>query len=235
MVRIVILEQDRERGYELFQNAQTAVRKSNTRCELSHTADLAKLRSNLVRDKKYYDVLILNAQDVAAMRIVRDLRKVNMTAAVIFTNADYGKLNELLKYRPSALIDPGDVDQVTESLAFCIAEQLHSRRYFTIRNKEALLRVDFEDISRIESRQRIAMMYAGGKVYEFYAKLGDIFQSLPQDLFVRCHQSHIVNMNQVRTLDKSGRCFHLNSGEIIEISKANYAQVLDRYTAYLER
>lgn len=235
MLRIVILEPDWECGYALFQTAQTVVRQSNAKCELSRTADAGKVGGNLLQDGKYYDVLILNAQDAAGLRIARELRKTNMTAAVIFTNADREDLKELLKLRPSALIDPRDAAQVNESLAYCIAEQLRSRRYFTIRSKEALLRVDFEDISHIESRQRIAVMYAGSKVYEFYAKLGDIFQSLPQDLFLRCHQSYIVNMAYVRTLDKSGRCFHLRSGEIIEISKANYAQVLDRYTAYLER
>ena len=235
MLRIVIFEQNQEIGHELFQTAQIAVRQSNTKCELSHTANPDKLIGNLVRDKKYYDVMILNAQDAVALGIARDLRKVNMNAAIIFANADHGELNDLLKYRPSALIDPNDAAQITDSLTFCIAEQLRCRRYFTIRNKEALFRVDFEDIYYIESRQRIAVMYVGSKVFEFYAKLGDIFKSLPQDLFVRCHQSYIVNMNHVRTLDKSARCFHMNSGEVIEISKANYTQVLAQFTTYLER
>lgn len=235
MLRVIIFEQDRESSYELFQTAQVAVRKCNVKCELTHTGDVAKLLGNLSQDKKYYDVLVFNAQDAIALRIARDLRKVNMTAAIIFTNLDNTKLNDLLKYRPSAMIDVRNSAQVTEALEFCIREQIQNRHYFTIRNKEALLRINFEDISHMESRQRIAVVYAGGKVYEFYAKLGDIYQSLPQDTFVRCHQSYIVNMNYVCALDKSARCFHLHSGEAIEISKANYAQTLTQYTAYLER
>lgn len=235
MLRIVILEPDRGCGYALFQTAQIAVRKCNVKCELSHTADAARLFQNLSQDKKYYDILLLNPQDTAALRIARELRRVNMTAAIMFTGMGSTSLNELLKFRPSAILESGDAAQLTDALTFCIGEQIRSKQYFTIRNKDALLRIHFEDISHIESRQRIAVMYAGGKAYEFYAKLGDIYPSLPQDVFVRCHQSYIVNMGYVRTLDKTARCFHLLSGETVEISKASYAQTLSQYTAYLKR
>ncbi len=235
MLRIVILESDREKAYALFQTAQVAVRKCNVKCELSHTKDYDKLSGNLAENKKYYDILIFNAQDENALRIAQSLRKVNMAAAILFTNGGSARLNDLLQYRPSAIINPQDQEEVIATLEFCIREQVRNTGYFTVRNKDALLRVNFDEISHIESRQRIAVMYAGSKVYEFYAKLGDIYQMLPQDLFVRCHQSYIVNMNLVRTLDKGSRSFHMQSGAIVEISKANYAQTLAQYEAYLEQ
>ena len=57
---------------------------------------------------------------------------------------------------------------------------------------------------------------------------------LPGDIFIRCHQSYIVNMDRVKILDKATRCFVMLSGDAIDISKSYYPSVLEEYEKYTE-
>ena len=95
------------------------------------------------------------------------------------------------------------------------------------------MRIDCADILYIESRQRIVVLHTPRKMIEFYAKLTDVMQMLPQSGFARCHQSYIVNMEYVRELDKVNHCFTLHSGERIEISRSNYAQTVAQFEHFL--
>ena len=111
---------------------------------------------------------------------------------------------------------------------------MHYISHFTVKNKGSLLRIPFEEIYYFESRQRLAVLHTSRRTVEFYAKLSQVQEKLPQDEFLRCHQSFLVNMRAISRLDKSNRCFVLKTGAVIEISKANYTQAAARYEAFLE-
>lgn len=234
MIRIAILHPNREVSAGLFQIAQAVVKKLNLRCELFHTSDPSKIAQNILRDKKYYDILLLDPRDKAAMEIIAVLRRENLLASLIFTNLSSEQLKPMLKFRPSAVVDTTDLKQIVLALQHCCAEQSRLQCYFTIRNKGELLRIDCADIIYIESRQRVAVLHTTRKVIEFYAKLTDVLTLLPQHSFLRCHQSYIVNLEHIRELDKINHSFRLRSGETIEISRSNYAQAAERFAVFLE-
>ena len=97
-----------------------------------------------------------------------------------------------------------------------------------------LLKINYNDILYFESRLRVAVMHTKRQTVEFYAKLGDVLPRLPPS-FIRCHQSYIVSMDQVRQLDKTSRRFLLTSGESIEISKSRYGEIAQQYESYAAR
>lgn len=218
----------------LFDQARETLRGMKVKCELTFHKDYGRMLENLAQDRNYYDVWILDARDPDCLEQGRRLRSVNLTAAIVFLDRDLSQLDALLWLRPSALIP---VDQTQEKLpqvlTQCCNEQLRNLRYFTIKNKDGLLRISFEDILFIESRQRLAIMHTRRQTIEFYAKLSDVIQQLPGDMFVHCHQSYIVNMRRVSKLDKSNRCFILTTGTAVEISKSNYSQVVAQYSGYV--
>lgn len=234
MLRIVILNQNAETAQRLFQTAQAVIRRLKLRCELFKTTDPQAPAAHLDENIGYYDILVLDAGYEPAVQLARSLRRRNLTASLVFTGAANDEIRELLRYRMTAEVDPQDLRQTVQALRYCCMEQMRSRQYFNIRSKDSILRVDFRDIRYIESRQRIAAVHTERKIIEFYAKLTDIESSLPQDDFIRCHQSYIVNMNHVGALDREERCFRLRSGGEVDISRSNYAQVLEQYTAFLE-
>lgn len=55
---------------------------------------------------------------------------------------------------------------------------------------------------------------------------------LPKDVFIKCHQSFIVNMEAVKALDKVNRRFILTSGSTVDISKRMFPEVVEAFQVY---
>ena len=60
-----------------------------------------------------------------------------------------------------------------------------------------------------------------------YAKEVDIEKYLNIDIFVRCHNSFIVNFEKVRRFDRSE--FIMRNGESVSISRSRYSEVKERF------
>lgn len=233
MLRLALCHSDSQTNQFLFETAMEVLRASTVKCELSRHTGTAKVLDYFCSDKNYYDIYILNAGDPDCMELARKIRSRNLIPAIIFIDPPK-ELSPLLCCRPSALIGSDDPERLCAALRYCCSEQLHSLTYFTVKNKDSFLRINLDEISFFESRQRLAILHSRKHTVEFYAKLSDIIASLPPNDFIRCHQSYIVNMHKISRLDKANRCFILSSGAVIEISKSNYTQAVAQYTAFLE-
>ncbi len=235
MIRAVIYTGDSEKSKLLFKISHDAVRAANVGCELSFKEDVMQIMKNLAITPNYYDVIILDSADSSCIKLASAIRKSNLNATVIFVAADEKNIMSLIKFRPSGIItDISDEEQVKRIVRFACYEQMHFRPCFTVRNKDSVMRIPYDSISFFESNQRKIMLNTDKHKIEFYGKLNDIISILPGDQFSRCHQSFIVNLSKVKNLDKVNRCFLLNSGAYIEISKSHYSQVLAHYDEYTQ-
>lgn len=232
MLRIALCHPQEETLQCLFVLARETLHTLKFRCELSCHKDVSRVTENLAGDKNYYDIWLLDGGDEACLALARRIRSVNLTANLIFWDRDLSRLHTLLCLRPSALLLPEDAEiRLPRVLTDCCNEQLRCLRHFNIKNKDGMMRIPFEDISFVESRQRLAILHTRKKTIEFYAKLSEVMPQLPQDEFVHCHQSYIVNLRKVARLDKANRCFILTDGTPVEISKSNYSDTVARYSA----
>ncbi len=232
MLRIVICGENTETASLLFGEMRAILEKTSVKCELTKVTDLSLVRENLSKDIKYYDILVLDGVNEECLKIAGGLRKRNLIASVVFTvPADFdAKL--LAKFRPTAYItDTSDLRQVYDALKYTCNEQNRAKTYITVKNKGELIRVSFSDIYYFESRLRIVALYTKTQVIEFYGKLSELLPLLPEDTFVKCHQSYIVNLEEVILLDRTNRLLRFPNGSEVEISKSNYAATVAKYTA----
>ena len=54
-----------------------------------------------------------------------------------------------------------------------------------------------------------------------------LLEAVPDGVFLRCHQSYLVNLEQVERLEDS--CFHMKDGQVIPISRNFYKQSKNAY------
>lgn len=105
------------------------------------------------------------------------------------------------------------------ALGDCIAV-IHNR---------VLLNLKLEQIAWFENRlHRVFVTLTGGEALSINQKLPRLSEELltyPQ--FLRCHQSYLVNLEQVAELEDS--CFHMKDGHIIPISRNFYKQSKHAY------
>lgn len=233
MLRIAICIRDEKITQLLFDLAREVLRNRKIKCEMSCHKEFGKVTGNLAQDKNFYDIWFFDGSDPDGLALAKHMRSGNLTASVVFYDRNLSGIHTLLRYRPSALLLPESVqERLEEVLLRCCDDQLRCRQHFIIKNKDGMMRIPYEEITFVESRQRLAIMHTRSKTVEFYAKLSDVMQQLPQEDFIHCHQSYIVSLRKVSKLDKANRCFILNGGTPVEISKSNYSEVLTRYSDF---
>lgn len=88
---------------------------------------------------------------------------------------------------------------------------------FSLISKKFKAEIPFNKIVFFESFKRIAVVHCTDGTFDFYGKLGDIEDSLPEN-FVRTHQSYIVNMNYVNDTDFESN-ITLNDESVVKISR----------------
>lgn len=225
-MRIVVYMTQRELAEEIFRKTIAVIQAIKTRCELSCVTDPAQMRKQLQENFFSCDVLILNAMDTEGIAAANLLREHNFFCTVLFVSEDTAKLPNILRYRPSALVVDSGETQLKNALVLAFHEQSKIHPFFTVKNKEELLKVHYSQIKWFESRQRTVILHAQNRDIVFYAKLSDVYEQIPKTMFLRCHQSYIINTEQVRSLDKIQHCVNLTDGTMLEISKSYYPEVI---------
>lgn len=236
MLRIAIYTGNAEFSQNIFAAAQIAVKYAKINAEVFCARSVESILEKM-SSKVNYDVLVLDSHDEDCRKIAGFVRKGNMNASIIFVSAsDMDNVLDLIKYRPSKVFTQNAVDEdIAKGILFTIREQIAIRPWFTVKNKESLYRVPYTGIIYFESNQRKVILHSNKQIIEFYGKLNEVIEKLQSGSFIRCHQSYIINAAKVRKFDKAGRCFVMENGEVIEISKSHYTQVAQAYEAYVER
>ena len=86
-----------------------------------------------------------------------------------------------------------------------------------------------ERLAWFENRlHRVFVKLADGEILSVNQKLSELQLVLePHSQFLRCHQSYLVNLEQVERLEDS--CFHMKDGQVIPISRNFYKQSKNAY------
>ena len=92
--------------------------------------------------------------------------------------------------------------------------------------------LSLERISHFENRlHKVYATLTDGRVVPLSQKLSSILESVAeQEIFLRCHQSYIVNLAHVRTLEDT--FFQMEDGTSIPISRAFYKEAKNAYYHY---
>lgn len=225
-MKIVVYMTQQKLAEEIFRKAIFAIQSIKTRCELSYVTDPAQMRKQLQENNFFCDVLILNAMDAEGIAVANLLREHNFFCTVLFVSEGMAKIPNILRYRPSALVVDGAETQLKNALVLAVHEQSRIHPFFTVKNKDELLKVHYSQIKWFESRQRTVILHARNRDIVFYAKLSDVYEQIPKTMFLRCHQSYIINTEQVKSVDRIQHCVNLIDGTVLEISKSYYPEVI---------
>lgn len=99
--------------------------------------------------------------------------------------------------------------------------------------REGIHLVDVDKIIRLEAFKNYTSVYAEGKSTIVVSKtIKDMERLLNPDLFMRVHQSHVVNWKKISTYQRGqGGSLILEDGSIIPVSKNKKHLVLDKINA----
>lgn len=103
---------------------------------------------------------------------------------------------------------------------------------YAIRHWSKVFRIPYNDIMYVESSNNRCIIHCSdGEKHTLYKRLDVIAGELDDIRFLRCHQSYLVNMNHIRSVEEH---FILYNGETILIRRKDFREIRDKYLEYIE-
>lgn len=201
-------------------------------CEFEDGLDLLDEYQNAhaVYDVIFLDIFMKHSNGV---EVAKHIREFDQKVLLCFTtsSSDFA----LSGYDVQAigyLVKPLDSEKTTQLLDH-IMERLNrlGDQTIVLSTKTRQIKLFFGEIEYIESDNSSVFFYTDkGTSFRLYMKLKDVEDLLPKSIFIRCHQSFIVNMNFIKSASSE---FVLKSGEIIPIRRQDIKRMRDTYSEFL--
>ncbi len=174
----------------------------------------------------FLDIL---SEDGEGLKVARFIYDNHVDADIIFITASKKHIYECCRYHTFAyLIKPVRKNEIFAEINRYMVELEHASHTLPINIKGTVHRIPFQSILYLESNLRKLVLYTTKARYEFYGKLDEIEKTLTEEGFLRCHQSYLVNQNQITSLNGS----KLTVGrDTIPISRKYQAEIKSRFAA----
>ena len=181
-----------------------------------------------------YDIICVDIEMENAIEAAGKLKFDNPDAHVIIISgrsvspAEYvvpSVMNSGLMLRP--LTADGVAKSLKDNISAYLEKMYRGRleNCFILDSKDGRQLVPHNMISYFESREKKIFLYTAKNEYSFYDTLDRLEKALPEDRFVRCHRSFIINRDKISSIVVNKNLIMLDNGEMIPLSRT-YRSVL---------
>lgn len=179
------------------------------------------------------DLLMINVKlvGVSGIDVAKRLQILDSELKVIFISSEKEKVTDIFQAAPSSfLIKPIEKTALKAAILKVMREiEEEDRNFFVITFKGKIFKIRTKDVLYFESEKRTIILHGRQENWKVYRKLDDIQKIVP-DYFLRCHQSYLVNMNEIKTI----RPFRIEmvQGELIPVSRPKYTETKNYFLQY---
>lgn len=229
MIRVALCERDREERERIC----SMLNRYRLSTEITEYDASEALFWDMETDGARYDLCFLPS---GGAEISGRLRSIDGDTLLIFLSEGSARRGE-----ETDGCTLGSVEKPVEEKALCsllekAAERLrrYKRRVMVITQRSHTRVLRFDDIEYVSSANHILRFYLrNGEEQTCYGRLDQAASQLDPEAFVRCHQSHVVNLTCVAGY--SSKAFHMTSGAVIPISRSYTVPVRKAMEEYLFR
>lgn len=170
---------------------------------------------------------------INGVEVAKKIRHLNPKAKIIFTTSSEDHYSDAYNvFAFNYLLKPLDENRVIEVLDQFYSEyEQKETASIRINCNSTDYIVQVSDIIYMESSDKIVSIFlTTGETIRCYHKLSNLIKLLPESVFLRCHQSYIVNMEHINKYNK--QILYVKD-RAISISKKYSKSVKDQYYEYL--
>lgn len=181
-------------------------------------------------DILFLDIYMPGIDGIKTAQKIRDYKKDLKIIFLSSSKEHYPQAYEVFAF--NYIIKPFDRKRLYSVMDRAVAETGKERGWkVRVQYKSAVYSVDYRDIQYIESRNKLLLFHlTDGKALQCYGKLDEIIKELPEQFFIRCHQSFLINIRHVMEM---GENYFRAGPVVIGISKKYLKTAKERYYAYL--
>lgn len=179
-----------------------------------------------------YDVVFLEVDldRCTGLDIAGLIRNRHYQTEIVFITGNRACIREGYKFRAfDYLIKPVSVTYMCEVMHRLLKTIFISDTSFCFKNGRETYRVRLESVSHFFSKGRIITVTAQQDDLSFYGKLDDLEKTLPSYMFLRTHQSFVVNLDYITSFNKD---YLILKGEVqVPVSRKYAAHIEDAIRA----
>lgn len=188
------------------------------------------LEGYFTADILFLDIYMPGLDGIQTAQKISPLRK-ELKIIFLSTSKDhYPQAYEVFAF--NYLVKPFNPERLYTVLQRALNE-LHKERSYkiSIQYKGTVHTLDCREILYIESQNKLLLFHLKEQsTLQCYRKLEEIIQKLPNQYFLRCHQSFLVNLTHVTEI---GDKYFLVGQSRISISRKYWKEAKDKYYSYL--
>ena len=167
--------------------------------------------------------------DINGIELAEKIRDYDPRGFIIFvtTHAEMSYLTFIYKVEAMDYIIKDNYNNVHQRIAECI-KNAHDKclskvsdlqQVFSIKVNDKIINVNLEDIIFFETSSTIhkVILHCKNRQVEFYSKMKEV-EDMLTDNFCRCHNSFILNKDNIKEIDKKKRIAYMVNGEECLIS-----------------
>ncbi len=184
-----------------------------------------------------YDIIILDIEmnGINGLDTAREIRKSDCSVVIAFLTSyesfavqgyEVKAERYILKQQPS--------NMYKEQLSSLFSEYRLRHKTFVYNNLNKAFSARLFDIQYFEVyiRTIIVHVYDGdNKIFNYYGKLSELEESYTADGFVRVGKSYLVNISNIKHIDKDG--IYMLNGDFVSMGRSVRAKVIKAYMDYL--
>lgn len=187
---------------------------------------LAYLKAN-PKAKSLYFLDVDLQHEMNGILLAKEIRERDLFGTIAFVTS-HGELSYLtFRYHIEAIdyIVKGCLEEMTEKVHACIAlaygrsrGALPEQEYFQVKSGGQILNISLGEIMFVEShfQPHKLILHASGRRIEFYGVLKEIEGVHPG--FYRCHKSFVVNVRNIRAVDKVNGRATMVDGQVVHVT-----------------
>ncbi len=185
-----------------------------------------ELLKALKNDSVIYDMILLDIRlgNMDGVEIARQIRSINEQVLVLFVTNYMDQIFEAFKVNAFRYIMKERLELEFNEVMEDVKQELSKReQYFTYCVKGKIIKLYYHEIIYFESKLKYVEIHLQNETICFRGKLNEVMEELNKGAFVRCHQSFLVNVEQIKGIENNRLL--LNTGEALPISNSRKSEV----------
>ena len=160
------------------------------------------------------------------------IRNRNKNAVIIYGTEHKDYVFDVFEALPFRFLQKPFETQKLEGAIKDAIEWMHSsQQFFSYQVERIRHQVAFEDIYYFEGAGRKVLLCQEDDSQEFYGKISQVWEQLNPEIFLRIHNSYIVNMEHISTVET--KAVTMKNGAVLPVSKAYSSQVVNKHMDYI--
>ena len=194
-----------------------------------------ELYRDILNNKIYIDLIILDIylKMMDGVEFGKNLRLLDSDINIIYISGRSECAMQLFDIHPiNFLIKPLDANKLIKNVDIAISSDKSKNAFLSFKNGQHYVQIQYKKILYLETHLKKVYIYCIDNEYVYIGKLTDLFEKLPKNMFIRIHNSFIVNWAYVSTVNFDSLI--VNNRKQLIISRSYKNEVKDFYMNFMK-